>query len=65
MTTKYRIEAGQFVGQVDVRDHVIVAAPLVWDKFHGQTIDRLYRWLERCHGSYKKIRLGEEESCAK
>lgn len=52
MTEKYRIESGQFGGQVDVEDHVIVAAPLVWDKFRGQTIDRLFRWLERVHGGY-------------
>lgn len=60
MTEQYRIEAGQFCCQVDVAAGVIVAAPLVWAKFHGQTIDRLYRWLEKCHGSYKKIRMGED-----
>lgn len=50
--TKYRIEAGPIVGQVDVEDHVIVGAPLVWETYHGQTIDRLFRWLERVHGAY-------------
>ena len=57
MTEKYRIEAGQFVGQVDVADGVIVAAPNVWRKFVGSPLHRLEWWLARCNQSCSKIRM--------
>ena len=41
MTEKYRIESGPFVGQVDVADGKIVAAPNVWRKFIDSPLHRL------------------------
>ncbi len=49
MIHKYRIEAGTgsnaIVGQVDVQDGRIVAAPHIWAKFKGQELHRLQWWL--------------------
>lgn len=50
---KYRVEAGPFVGQVDVTDGVIVAAPNVWGKFRGQGFARLTGWLNKTFGDCK------------
>lgn len=60
MTHKYRVESGPFVGQVDVVDGVIVAAPNVWRKFIGQPLHKLEWWLAAKHHSCRKTRLPSE-----
>lgn len=55
---RYRIESGQFVGQVDTDDAgKIIAAPNVWQKFKGQPLHRLTWWLARCNGSCSPQRM--------
>lgn len=54
---KYRIESGQFVGQVDVADGWIVEAPNVWRKFKGQKLNALIYWLAKCNGSCSPVRM--------
>lgn len=46
MINRYRVESGQFVGQVDTDDaDVITATPPVWHKFKGQPLHKLTWWL--------------------
>lgn len=51
MTHKYRVESGPFVGQVDVSDGKIVAAPNVFQKFMGEELPRLTKWLVKINGT--------------
>lgn len=57
MTHKYRVESGPFVGQVDVADGKIVAAPPVWSKFIGQPFYKLEWWLAAKNQSCSKVRI--------
>lgn len=54
----YRIEAGTgsrcVVGQVDVRDGIIVETPPIWRKFKGQALHRLEWWLAAKYGTVQK-----------
>lgn len=55
---KYRIEAGTgsrcVVGQVDVSNGIIVAAPPIWRKFRGQKLHKLEWWITRQYGTMQK-----------
>lgn len=61
MTEKYRIESGQFVGQVDVADGKIVYAPNVWKRFIGCKLNALIYWLAKCNGSCSPVRIPNED----
>ncbi len=61
MTERYRIESGQFVGQVDVVDGNIVDAPNVWKKFMGSPLHQLTWWLAKCNGSCSPVRMPNED----
>ena len=61
---RYRIEAGYpvaAVGQVDVLEGRIVAAPAIWRKFVGQELWRLERWLAAKCRTCQKRRMGGVE----
>lgn len=61
--TKYRVSAGHgercAVGQVDVREGIIVAAPPIWRKFEGQELHKLEWWLTRVYGTLQTRRIGQ------
>lgn len=63
MVTKYRIEAGTgdycAVGQVDVADGKIVAAPPIWRRFIGQPLYRLTWWLTAKYTTCRQIFMDE------
>lgn len=48
---------GQFVGQVDVRDGIIVETPPIWRKFRGQKLHKLEWWITRQYGTMQTRRM--------
>lgn len=62
---KYRIESGQFVGQVDTDDTgKIIATPPVWSRFKGQQLYRLTWWLTAKFSACQCVPMKEEKKVA-
>lgn len=59
---QYRIEAGTgsrcVVGQVDVANGVIVAAPPIWRRWVGQELHKLEWWLTAKYRTSQTRRVG-------
>lgn len=47
MRKRYWVSCSWATGEVQTEDNVIVFAPPVWQRFQGQTLERLLSWLRK------------------